>query len=171
MRRRRAAFETGGVSPLVATPRTLATRLERVPFRPATAIEVLRSAHGKAEPAAASHRLPSAYRAPDLRAICRKLALPFGLEAFGVEAHDHEALEKLDWQRVTHGSSTHAFLTVRCSMRFSGVALWTMRWTKMPGVWIWSGSSSPTSTRCSTSAMVIFPAVATIGLKFRAVIR
>ena len=32
---------------------------------------------------------------------------------------------------------------MRCSMRFSGVALRMMRWTKMPGVWIWSASSSP----------------------------
>ena len=63
------------------------------------------------------------------------------------------------------------FFTVRCSMRFSGVALRMMRWTKMPGVWIWSGSSSPISTSCSTSAMVILPAVATFGLKLRAVIR
>jgi hypothetical protein len=34
-----------------------------------------------------------------------------------------------------------------------------------------SGSISPTSTSCSTSAIVIRPAVATIGLKFFAVLR
>ena len=41
----------------------------------------------------------------------------------------------------------------------------------MPGVWMWSGSMSPGSTRCSTSAMVSLPAVAIIGLKLRAVLR
>jgi hypothetical protein len=29
------------------------------------------------------------------------------------------------------------------SMRREGAGLWMRRWTKMPGVWIWSGSSSP----------------------------
>ena len=46
-----------------------------------------------------------------------------------------------------------------------------MRSTKMPGVWIWSGSSSPTSTSCSTSATQTLPQVAIIGLKFREVFR
>ena len=41
----------------------------------------------------------------------------------------------------------------------------------MPGVWIWSGSICAGGTRCSTSAMVILPAVAITGLKFRAVLR
>lgn len=59
----------------------------------------------------------------------------------------------------------------RCSMRFSGVALSTSRCTKMPGVWIASGSSSPFSTISSTSATVIRPAIAHIGLKLRAVRR
>src|SRR6185437_14093057 len=40
-----------------------------------------------------------------------------------------------------------------------------------PGVMIWSGSSWPVGTRCSTSATVALPAVAIIGLKFRAVFR
>ena len=62
-------------------------------------------------------------------------------------------------------------VTVRCSMRFSGVALTTMRCTKMPGVWMSSGSSAPVSTSSSTSAIVIFPADATFGLKLRAVRR
>src|SRR5438445_13886871 len=42
-----------------------------------------------------------------------------------------------------------------------------MRSTKMPGVWIWSGSSSPISTSCSTSATQTLPQLAIIGLKFR----
>src|ERR1051325_10163447 len=62
------------------------------------------------------------------------------------------------------------FLTVRCSMRLARLAT-TRRWTKMPGVWMQSGSSSPSSTSSSTSAMQIFPAVAAIGLKLRAVLR
>ena len=41
----------------------------------------------------------------------------------------------------------------------------------MPGVWMSSGSISPGSTRCSTSAIVSLPAVAIIGLKLRAVLR
>ena len=41
----------------------------------------------------------------------------------------------------------------------------------MPGVWTSSGSSSPTSTSCSTSATQTSPQVAIIGLKFRAVLR
>ena len=40
-----------------------------------------------------------------------------------------------------------------------------------PGVWMLSGSSSPASTRCSTSATVTWPALAIIGLKLRAVFR
>src|SRR6267143_409630 len=46
-----------------------------------------------------------------------------------------------------------------------------MRLTKIPGVWIWSGSSSPISTSCSTSATQTLPQVAIIGLKFREVFR
>ena len=41
----------------------------------------------------------------------------------------------------------------------------------MPGVWIWSGSSSPISTSCSTSATQTLPQLAIIGLKFREVFR
>ncbi len=41
----------------------------------------------------------------------------------------------------------------------------------MPGTWMLFGSSSPTSTRCSTSATQILPQVAIIGLKLRAVSR
>ena len=39
----------------------------------------------------------------------------------------------------------------------------------MPGVWIELGSRIPSGTNSSTSAMVIFPAMAIMGLKFRAV--
>jgi hypothetical protein len=41
-------------------------------------------------------------------------------------------------------------------MRFSYDSPLQMRCTKMPGVWTWSGSSSPTSTISSTSAIVTF---------------
>ena len=47
-------------------------------------------------------------------------------------------------------------LTVRCSMRFSLVVT-TIRCTKMPGVWMWSGSSEPSGTSSSTSAIVTAP--------------
>src|SRR5216683_1448005 len=60
---------------------------------------------------------------------------------------------------------------LRNSMRFLPVPTSTMRWTKMPGVWMWSGSSSPAGTSCSTSATVTFAAVAIIGLKLRAVLQ
>src|SRR5215216_1664135 len=60
---------------------------------------------------------------------------------------------------------------LRNSMRFLPVPTSMMRLTKMPGVWMQSGSSSPAGTRCSTSATVIFAAVAIIGLKLRAVLR
>src|SRR5688572_18093290 len=60
--------------------------------------------------------------------------------------------------------------TVRCSIRFSDT-VWTMRSTKIPGVWIASGSNSPISTICSTSATHALPQVATMGLKFLAVLR
>ena len=50
--------------------------------------------------------------------------------------------------------------TVRRSMRFSYDSPLTTRCTKMPGVWTWSGSSAPTSTISSTSAIVVLPAVA-----------
>src|SRR3954471_821329 len=60
---------------------------------------------------------------------------------------------------------------LRNSMRFLPVPTSTMRCTKMPGVWMWSGSISPAGTSCSTSATVIFAAVAIIGLKLRAVLR
>src|SRR4029077_12004950 len=62
-------------------------------------------------------------------------------------------------------------LVLRNSMRFLAVPTWTMRDTKIPGVWMWSGLIWPTGTRFSTSATVIFAAVAIIGLKFRAVLR
>jgi hypothetical protein len=39
------------------------------------------------------------------------------------------------------------------------------------GRWTWSGSSAPFSTISSTSATVILPAIAHIGLKLRAVRR
>src|SRR5258708_2378531 len=60
---------------------------------------------------------------------------------------------------------------LRNSMRLLPEPTSIMRLTKMPGVWIWSGSISPAGTRCSTSATVIFAAVAIIGLKLRAVLR
>src|SRR5882757_7935693 len=44
----------------------------------------------------------------------------------------------------------------------------TIRWTYTPGRWISSGSSSPGWTSSSTWAMVIRPAIAASGLKFRA---
>ena len=51
------------------------------------------------------------------------------------------------------------------------IANWMIRCTKMPGVWMWSGSKLPAGTISSTSATVTRPAVAIIGLKFRAVLR
>src|SRR5205814_7967166 len=60
---------------------------------------------------------------------------------------------------------------VRCSMRLGPFATSMMRLTKMPGVWISSGSSCPAGTRCSTSATVSFAAVASTGLKLRAGLR
>src|SRR3954465_15203570 len=60
---------------------------------------------------------------------------------------------------------------LRNSIRFLPVPTSMMRFTKMPGVWMWSGSISPAGTRCSTSTTVIFAAVAIIGLKLRAVLR
>src|SRR5947208_3649834 len=60
---------------------------------------------------------------------------------------------------------------LRNSIRFLAVPTSMMRLTKMPGVWMWSGLSSPAGTSCSTSATVIFAAVAIIGLKLRAVLR
>ena len=47
----------------------------------------------------------------------------------------------------------------------------TTRWTKMPGVTTDSGSSSPSSTMCCTSATVQRAAEAMIGPKLRAVLR
>src|SRR5690606_19100218 len=61
--------------------------------------------------------------------------------------------------------------TVRCSIRFSGFGLWTMRSTKMPARCTWSGSISPVSTTSSTSTMQTLPAMAQAGLKLRAVLR
>lgn len=58
--------------------------------------------------------------------------------------------------------------TVTCSMRFSFNSDFMSRCTNTPGVWMVSGSSVPGSTICSTSATVIRPQVATIGLKFLA---
>jgi hypothetical protein len=46
-----------------------------------------------------------------------------------------------------------------------------MKSTKMPGVTTWSGSIDPVGTSCSTSAKVTLPAVAAMGLKFRADMR
>src|SRR6266536_4178534 len=40
---------------------------------------------------------------------------------------------------------------LRNSMRLWPVPTSIMRLTKMPGVWMWSGLSSPAGTRCSTS--------------------
>src|SRR4029078_8389920 len=60
---------------------------------------------------------------------------------------------------------------LRNSIRFLPMPTSIMRLTKMPGVWMWSGSISPADTRCSTSAIVTFAAVAIIGLKLRAVLR
>src|ERR1700709_1403665 len=60
---------------------------------------------------------------------------------------------------------------LRNSIRLLPVPTSTMRLTKMPAVWMWSGSISPAGTRCSTSATVNFAAVAIIGLKLRAVLR
>src|SRR5262249_22524638 len=62
------------------------------------------------------------------------------------------------------------FRTVLCSMRFSRLATMT-RCTKMPGVWMQSGSIWPGSTSSSPSATQTFPAVAAMGLKLRAVLR
>src|SRR5947199_6859144 len=60
---------------------------------------------------------------------------------------------------------------LRNSMRLLAAPTSTMRLTKMPGVWMWSGSIWPAGTRCSTSATVTLAAVAIIGLKLRAVLR
>src|SRR4051812_12687640 len=60
---------------------------------------------------------------------------------------------------------------LRNSMRLLAASTSTMRLTKMPGVWMWSGSIWPAGTRCSTSATVTLAAVAIIGLKLRAVLR
>src|SRR5688572_9057934 len=57
------------------------------------------------------------------------------------------------------------------SMRLSYARPCTMCFTKMPGVWMPSGSSWPGSTSCSTSAMVWRAAVAITGLKLREVLR
>jgi hypothetical protein len=43
-----------------------------------------------------------------------------------------------------------------------------IRFTKMLGTWIWSGSSWPTGTISSTSAIVILAALHIVALKFRA---
>ena len=65
---------------------------------------------------------------------------------------------------------SYALRVVRCSMRFSGFGLTTMRCTKMPGVCSASGSIPPTSTSSSTSTIVTLPAMAQSGLKLRAVL-
>ncbi|MCY1240003.1 hypothetical protein D9M72_528310 [compost metagenome] len=59
--------------------------------------------------------------------------------------------------------------TVRCSMSLTLPLARTRRWTNTPGVMMWFGSSWPGSTITSASATVMAPAVATTGLKFRAV--
>ena len=46
-----------------------------------------------------------------------------------------------------------------------------MRCTKMPGVWMWSGSSAPGSHELLDLGDGHRPAVAIIGLKLRAVLR
>src|SRR5580698_556085 len=71
-----------------------------------------------------------------------------------------------------HDRSSQARLrTVRCSMYLIAFGTWIRRWTKMPGVMMWSGLILPGSTRFSTSATVTLPAVAITGLKLRAVLR
>src|SRR5262249_47246587 len=50
-------------------------------------------------------------------------------------------------------------------------ATWTTRSTKMPGVTIISGSSSPSSTNSFTCTTVRSAAIAMVGLKFRAAFR
>src|SRR5216683_5269204 len=72
---------------------------------------------------------------------------------------------------VAAAAASARLRVLRNSMRLWPVPTSTIRLTKMPGVWIWSGSISPAGTRCSTSATVIFAAVAIIGLKLRAVLR
>ena len=67
-------------------------------------------------------------------------------------------------------TAAHASRTVLCSIRFS-LSVRTTRSTKLPGVWMPSGSSSPRPTNSSHSAIVNAAAVAIIGLKFRAVMR
>src|SRR6267154_2341784 len=57
---------------------------------------------------------------------------------------------------------------VRCSICLLYGAPQKMRCTNTAGVWTRSGSSWPTGTSSSTSAMQIFAAVAIIGLKVRA---
>src|SRR5450755_3038236 len=64
-----------------------------------------------------------------------------------------------------------AFVTVLFSILFSNNWPWKIRFTYTLGVCTRSASSSPGSTRCSTSAMVILAAVAIMGLKLRAVFR
>ena len=48
---------------------------------------------------------------------------------------------------------------------FLALNIWS---TKMPGRWIWSGSSDPTGTIYSTSTIHFLPAIAMSGLKFLA---
>src|SRR5690606_12164836 len=69
------------------------------------------------------------------------------------------------------GHHLFSWRTVRCSIRFSGVGLWTMRSTSSPGRRTWSGAIAPTSTISSTSATQTLPAMAQAGLKLRAVLR
>ena len=56
---------------------------------------------------------------------------------------------------------------MRLSVASSGESA-TTRSTKIPGRWMASGSSEPTGTSSSTSAIVTAPAAAHSGLKFRA---
>src|SRR6185436_204475 len=53
----------------------------------------------------------------------------------------------------------------------SGAAIFTTRFTKMPGVTTISGSSAPSSTVSRTCTTVHFAALAMIGAKLRAVLR
>src|SRR5213594_2647855 len=79
------------------------------------------------------------------------------------------ARDDFAFRQCTH--SAPLFLTVRLSIRFSEGVVWKIRWTYIAGVWMQSASREPTSTRCSTSAIVTRAAVAMTGLKFRAVLR
>src|SRR5258708_34536758 len=100
-----------------------------------------------------------------------------GLSLNSLFAHDPDqarwfALDLSEKPVPTFSDQAAGFGRVlRNSIRFLAVPTSMMRLTKMPGVWMWSGSISRAGTRCSTSATVTFAAVAIIGLKFRAALR